>query len=264
MEFENDNHIVEEQVETPEQLESTDIETPETPENNEPATTQDDYFTVKYNKEEKKISRDEAPTYIQKGLNYDKVKERADQLEQTASYLDRVAKFSGYQTVDEFIQAVEQAEKAEQADREAKRLGIDANQYQEFIAPVNDELSTVKKQLEDMQRERQMQQIDREVNELRSKYQDFSTYEERVFNTAIEKGYSLEDSYKLVTYEDRINQVARQKEQEVLAQVTGRDGKQVLASNDQPGNTNFDPENMSLTDIEKLSERVKRGERITF
>lgn len=261
MEFENDNQIVDEQVETPEQPETPDTETPET---NEPDTTQDDYFTVKYNKEEKKISRDEAPTYIQKGLNYDKVKERADQLEQTANYLDRVAKFSGYQTVDEFIQAVEQAEKAEQSEREAKRLGMDPTQYQQYIAPVNDELSTVKKQLEDMQRERQIQQIDREVNELRSKYQDFSTYEERVFNTAIEKGYSLEDSYKLVTYEDRINQVARQKEQEVLAQVTGRDGKQVLASNDQPGNTNFDPENMSLSDIQKLSERVQRGERIQF
>ncbi|WP_447579926.1 hypothetical protein [Acinetobacter baumannii] len=229
--------------------------------NEPPATTQEEYDIIKYNSEEVKIPVTERQTYLQKGYNYDKVHQKATDYEQ---HLNKVAQITGYQSIDELIQAAEQAEQQHRIQQESQRLGINEDAYRQHFEPVNSELAQLKQQLEQMENERMHQQIDREVNDLRSKYEDFEKYEKQVFDTAIEKGYSLEDAYKLVSYEDRINNVARQKEQEVLAQVTGRDGKQVLASNDQPGNTTFDPANMSLADIEKLSERVKRGERITF
>lgn len=198
---------------------------------------------------------------MRRNKELDEYRNKASQYEQD---LELFRTYTGFPSIEEMRQAIQQAQQQQLIQQEAERLGMNPDAYQQYIAPVNNELSTVKQQLEELQRERQIQQIDQEVNSLRSKYEDFNQYEEQVFNTAIEKGYSLEDAYKLVTYEDRIQNVARQKEQEVLAQVTGRDGKQVLASKDQPSNTNFDPANMSLKEINDLSERVKRGERITF
>ena len=56
--------------ETPQQQEQTQVE-PSSPQ-------ESNYFEVKYNKEPVKVSYDEAPTYIQKGMNYDKVQQQAE------------------------------------------------------------------------------------------------------------------------------------------------------------------------------------------
>ncbi|WP_057766699.1 hypothetical protein [Cytobacillus praedii] len=227
-------------------------------------TQEEEYDVIKYNKEDVKIPVTQRQEYLQKGYNYDKVKQRADELEKSATYLDRVAKISGYQNTDELFQAIEQAEEQERIQRESQKFGVDESVYRQHFEPVNNELQQMRTELENLQKEKRHNEIDAEVKGLRSKYEDFTQYEEQVFQTAIQKGYSLEDAYKLVTYEDRIQNVARQKEQEVLAQVTGRDEKQIISTNDKPGNTTFNPESMSLKDIEALSERVQRGERITF
>lgn len=251
--------VVQETVDTPVETTQEPIETPETP-----ATTQEDYFTVKYNKEERKISRDEAPEYIQKGLNYDKIKQQVDQLTPYQQHLEKVAKFSGYDSPDEFISALEQAERMQQIQQEASKLGVNEDVYKEHFEPFKEKLSTMEQELMIYKEKEAFRAIENEVNTLKSKYEDFGQIEDKVFDLAQEKGYNLEDAYKLLTYETRIDNVARQKEQEVLARVTGRDEKQVLASNDQPSNTNFDPANMSLDEIKALSKRAQMGERITF
>jgi hypothetical protein len=269
MEFEMANHSQEEvtePIETNETLEQQEPTQEEPTQTNEESSLpqEEDYFEVKYNKEIMKIRRDEAPTYIQKGLNYDKIKQRADELEQKASYLERLAQLSGYQTTEEFLQAVEQAEEQQRIQREAQKFGIDPETYRQHFEPVNSELQQLRQKLDELEREKAMQQVEREVNELRSKYDDFDKYEEKVFELAIQKGYALEDAYKLLSYEDHIAKVQKQTEQQVLAKVTGRNEKQVLPSNDKPNNTKFDPANMSFEEIEELSRRARMGERITF
>ena len=62
-----------------------------------PVTTQEapaepQGIKVKYNKEERVIGYDEAPDWIQKGLNYDKVSERATQAEAQAKQLYLLAR----------------------------------------------------------------------------------------------------------------------------------------------------------------------------
>jgi hypothetical protein len=252
-----------EPTETFEQQEPTRVE--ETPVNEEPSLPQEeDYFEVKYNKEVMKIPREEAPTYIQKGLNYDKVKQRAEELEKTASYIDKLAKMSGYQSTEEFLRAVEQAEEQRRIQEEAQRLGIDEEVYRQHFQPVNDELMQLRQELQSLKQQEMVRQIEVEVNQLRQKYEDFDQYSDQVFNLAAERGYSLEDAYKIVTYEDRIQKALKQKEQEVLAQVTGRGQKQVLPSNDKPNQAKFDPASMTFEQIEELSRRARMGERITF
>lgn len=262
MEEQFGNHT--EQAEVIEETPDTAIEeTQEEVVEETPATTQEeqDFFEVKYNKENMRISRDEAPTYIQKGLNYDKVNQKASEYEQ---HLQKVAQITGYSNIEELIQAAQEAEEQQRIQQESQRLGVDEEAYRKHFEPVNSELQQLKTELQTLRERERIQQIDAEVNSLRSKYDDFSKYEKQVFDTAIEKGYTLEDAYKLVTYEDRIQNIARQKEQEVLAQVTGRDEKQVIPSNDKPSNNNFNPANMSFEEIQELSRRARAGERITF
>jgi hypothetical protein len=253
------NHSAEEVVEET-VTEETPIDQQETTEET-PATTQDDFFEVKYNKETKRISRDEAPSYIQKGLNYDKVSQRVSEYEQN---LNRIAQFAGYQSHDELVQALEDAERQQQIQAEAQKLGVNEDTYKQHFEPVNTEVKQLKQELETLRAAEQAREVQRELDSLKQKYPDFQEYEETVFKVAIDKGYNLEDAYKIATYEERLSKIAREKEQEVLAKVTGRDEKQVLASNDQPNNTKFDPNNMSFDEIEALSRRARQGERITF
>lgn len=178
--------------------------------------------------------------------------------------LNRIARYAGYESHDEMIKAIEEAEKQQVIQKESQRLGINEEAYKQHFEPVNSKVSELEKELEDLRTKERVREIESELNTLKEKYQDFSEYEEKVFNVAAEKGYSLEDAYKLATYDDRLAKIAREKEQEVLAKVTGRDEKQVLASNDQPNNTKFDPNSMSFEEIEALSRRARLGERITF
>lgn len=261
MEFENETYqsheeVIEEQ-DNQQELDNNDNQNLDT-------TQEDEFDIIKYNKEEVKIPVSERQTYLQKGYHFDTVKQRADEYEQQAKYLEKVAQFSGYGNTEEFIQALEQAQEQERIQQEAQKLGINEDAYKQHIAPVNDEVTLLRNELQQIKQQESHRAIEAEINTLKSKYADFEQNEERVFELAVERGYTLEDAYKIATYEDRIETVSKQKEQEVLARITGRDEKQVLASNDKPSNATFDPNNMSLDDIQKISERVRRGERISF
>lgn len=49
-------------------------------EENKPAEEQDDGLTVKYNGKEQKVGKDEIPTLVQKGLNYDHIQSELDSM----------------------------------------------------------------------------------------------------------------------------------------------------------------------------------------
>jgi hypothetical protein len=247
-------------------IEEQQTDTPEIDnENANPDTTQEEEFDViTYNKEEVRIPASERQTYLQKGYNYDKIKSRADELEQQTGYLSKVAQLSGFTDTAEFIKAVEEAEEKQRIHNEAQKLGIDEDAYRQHIEPVSSKLTQMESELEEFRKQESFRQVEQEINSLKSKYDDFEKNQDRVIDLAMQHGYRLEDAYKIATYEEKLESISKQKEQEVLARVTGRDEKQVLASNDKPSDTSFDPSNMSLDDIEKISERVRRGERITF
>jgi hypothetical protein len=221
-------------------------------------------ITVKYNKEEKFVPEEELPTWVQKGLNYDKVQQRATELETQAQTLDRVAKFYGYQTHDEFVQAFEQVEQQRRIEEESKRMGVDETVIRDYFQPMNQKLQQYETELQTLKQQETMRKVEQEINQLRTKYEDFDQYQDAIFDMAMNRGYELEHAYRIASYDDRIQRVAQQKEQEVLAKVTARDQKQVLPSNDAPNNIQFDPANMTSEDIKRISERVQRGERITF
>lgn len=244
------------------------------------ATTQEtpapEGFNVKYNKEDRFVSKDEAPTWIQKGLNYDKISERAQQLEAQTKYLEKQARISGYASVEEYTKALDAYEQQQRIEQEAQRMGVDPDTYAQYFAPVNEKASALEQKLQALESQltaqQQQEQQQQSWGELYNAYPNL-TETSTAFNEGkqpewftpqmqdlVSKGYAPVHAYELA-HKDTL---FRQKEQEVLARVTGRDGKQVLPSVDSPNNMQFDPTNMSFEEIQKISERVRRGERITF
>jgi hypothetical protein len=88
---------------------------------------------VKYNKEEREIPIDEAIPLVQKGLNYDKVQERLQQLESDPrlSFVEELAQQFGMD-VPTYLEAVK-AQKEEQRIQELVEQGISQELAQEML-----------------------------------------------------------------------------------------------------------------------------------
>lgn len=244
---------VSEQEVIPSETESVDDGQPQ-------ETTPEEFDVIKYNKEEIKIPVSERQTYLQKGYNYDKVQKQLEEARQQAQYIERIAKRQGFENPNDFISAFEQMEKERRIAEEAERLGLDTEVFKEYLEPMRTELEQLKHEREALQRAESERQLDAEIMRLKSIYPDFEEVQEKVFDVAIQKGYELEDAYILATYQDKAKKV----EQETLAKVANRNEKQVLSSIDKPGEQLFDINNLTSAQIREISQRVQRGERITF
>ena len=163
-------------------------------------TGQEEEFEVVYNKETRKVKKSEAPSYIQKGMNYDKVKSRADQAEADKAimetHLQRAAKIQGFDNVDEYLKAVEKAEQ----EKEQRR-------YED--AGVTDP-SVIDERIEKhplVQQARQMteqQKIAAEANELATQFKEMfgrditgEDISDEVLTLKQQKNYSLADAFFL-------------------------------------------------------------------
>lgn len=184
-------------------------------------------------------------------------KQHSDQLQGIASSL-------GFNSVDEYLAAVNVQLKEQKAAEEAKKLGVTPETYNQFFAPVKDDLTATKQELEQLKMADFQRQVQAERDGLAAQHADFAGIEDQVWQVATDRRLTLTDAYKLVTYDTRIAAVRQETEQQVLANVTGRDQRQVLSGKDKGGAAPVDPANMSLADIAAISERVQRGERITF
>jgi len=95
--------------------EPTEPKEPDTPseptEPKDPTEPEEPFLTIKYNKEEVPLDKDKAVELAQKGMNYDKIYERLQQLENDPrlSFVENQAKKHGM-TVEQYLEAVKQAE----------------------------------------------------------------------------------------------------------------------------------------------------------
>lgn len=245
------NHTTNEEVQSQELGQQEQIETT-------PATTQDqNYFEIKYNKEPVKVSYDEAPTYIQKGMNYDKLQEKYQSLESDPrlSFVETLASSYGM-TVDQYMEAV-------QEQQEQARLNelVEQNIPEEYAR----EMLENRKFREQFEAERQAkeegQRFEQEANELFQEFPDLKPDQipAEVWQLKEQRGLTLLDAYLRVNYKS----LGQQKEQEAI---------QKLQQNAQstPGALGAGAEhkagyaNMSAADKKALRERVLRGENIEF
>ncbi|MBQ4062163.1 MAG: hypothetical protein IJD14_04845 [Christensenellaceae bacterium] len=76
---------------------------------------------VKYNGELKKLTRDEAITYAQKGMNYDKLKERLDGYEEQGKLINELAKVAG-ESPEDFLKNLNDRLYVQQIKKRAQEL----------------------------------------------------------------------------------------------------------------------------------------------
>lgn len=259
-----DNHIQSETVESPsfdnqtsEQLESTSQDVQASVPNDSTPTI--DYDVIRYNKQEVKIPISERQTYLQKGYNYDKLQSQYQEAQKQAQYIERLATMQGFANTGDFLSAIEQYEQDQRIQEEATKLGVDDHVIRDHLYPLKNELEQIKRQNEELRQYEIRRQVEADIAAMKEKYTDFGQYEDAIFDLA-SRGLDLEQAYRLASYENMSKRV----EQEVLARIRQRDERQVLPSADRGIMQKINPQNMSLEDIESISARVARGERISF
>lgn len=174
---------------------------------------------VKYNKEERFVPEDEVPNWVQKGLNYDKVSEKAQQAERYQQMLDRTARFYGYDNHEDYMAALEQAEMDKRIQEEAEKLGVDEEVIRNHLQPLNQKVSEYERQLNELKEAEAFRQVENQLASMEKdaeKYPDFAKYKNDVINIAASRGYTLEDAYKIATYEERVNTARLQAQQEAV------------------------------------------------
>lgn len=203
--------------------------------------------------------------------------ERAKWEQETAaklSYLEKQARIYGYATVEEYTKAIDEHYERQEIEQKARELGLDPDTYAQKFDPVFKKVSEMEQKLQTYEQQEQRRAQEEKTaqawSELYAQYphlvEDAKAWERgespTFFNADMQKfidlGYQPVHAFELAHKET----LFRAKQQETLAQVLGRDQKQILPSKDQPNNVQFDPANMSTDEILALSQRVQRGERI--
>lgn len=232
-----------------------------------PATTQDtpvEGIRVKYNKEERIIPNEEAPNWIQKGLNYDKLQERSTLLESQAKNLERVAKLYNFPDVDSYMTALDQYERDQQIAAEAEKLGVDESVIIEHLAPLKAKLSEYETQMVSIREKEAGLRIEQEIADLKTRFPDFDKYKDKAFELAIADGYKLEDAYRLASYDDKMSSISKQTEADTIRKLQGNADSTpgALGAEGAEHQTGFAA--MSKADQRKFIEDVKAGRRNSF
>jgi len=215
---------------------------------------------VKYNKEERFVPEDEVPNWVQKGLNYDKVSEKAQQAERYQQMLDRTAKFYGFDNHDDYMAALEQAEQDRLIQQEAEKMGVPEEVIREHMQPMKQKLSEYEQKLRQIEEQEQYRQIESDIQRLSSQYPDFDKYKQQIFDLAGSRGYSLEDAYKIASYEDRQSAAANQARQETIRNLQQNAETSTGALGADAPEQAAGYEGMSAADRKAFRERVKAGQ----
>lgn len=241
----NQTQEVVETIEQPIEQTQETVEQPSSPQESPQA------FRVKYNKEEVEVPYDQAPDYIQKGMNYDKVSQRADEYQQ---HLDRVARITGYESHDQLLQAMEEAEQ-EQERAKYEQAGIDPDQFQKLIS----ELPEIQQFREIQKQQEESQQLQTEYNELAEEFPDVTpeNIPAEVWQMKKQRDISLMDAYLRVNYKS----LGQQKEQEAIQKLQQNQLSSTGSLGDGEVKHTGSVNSLSSKDFGSLVDQVLRGER---
>ncbi|MGN7457887.1 hypothetical protein ACTHPH_24010 [Paenibacillus pasadenensis] len=215
---------------------------------------------VKYNHEERIIGLDEAPSWIQKGLNYDKLQGQADQFEQHSRQLERAAKYHGFPSTEAYLQAIEESEQQLRIEDEARRLGVDQSVVLEHLQPLREQVDELTKTKQELESERQQFRIQQELVDLRAKYPDFDQYGDKIVGLVQSKGYALEDAYILASHHDKLSKIQQETEANTIRGLTNNATSSPGALGAEGAEEKSGYMSMSKDERRQFRERVKRGE----
>lgn len=220
-------------------------------------------INVKYNKEDRFVPEDEVPNWVQKGLNYDKVSEKAQQAERYQQMLERTAKFYGFDSHETYMTALEQAETDRRIQEEADRLGVSEDVIRDYVQPLKSELDQLKQRDQQRSEADLIQRVETQIASMENdatNYPNFAQYKVDVINMAATKGYSLDDAYKILTYDSRVTTASQQAQQEAIRRLQqNADSSTGALGADAPDQaTGYMA--MSPTERKAYRDRIKRGQ----
>lgn len=200
---ETDTEEVQEEAETAEDGEAGEPETEEG--DQEAAQQQEETFTIKVNKEERTVSRDEMITLAQKGADYDRVKASAEQAKSDNTALrEQVAEMS--EAFDLLKSLAEHSKCTVPELLDAFRVnrykgdGMSEETARERVAKekVERELNALKAQQQAAQNKPDTDRAKRDVEEFRKLYPDVQLTEELVDSLVedVQAGMSLTQAYQ--------------------------------------------------------------------
>lgn len=209
-------------------------------------------FKVKYNKEEMEIPYEQAPDYIQKGLNYDKVSSRATEYEQM---MDRIARITGYDSRDEMLSSLDEIERQNE-ERRYQELGLDKETFNNFLDEHPD-IQFARQVRAEKEREAKLSQ---EGQELFSEFPDLKVDQipPEAWAMREQRGISLLDAYLRVNYKN----ISQQKEQEVIQKIQSNSNASVGALDREGVQPKSGYSALSPSEKKALRERVLRGENV--
>ena len=211
-----DESLFDEEDEAVEETESTE-DTPTEEETEEPAETEP-FMTIRYNKEDKALSRDEAITMAQKGMNYDHLQGKYDTLN---NRLTQLAQMTGM-NVEQYLEQLNTMQSNYALQQEVKALkeqypNSDESLLKEIAQKrVNERFEQNKAQIaQTMNNEAEVQQkeIERQVAVFEKRYPNVAAdkLDKQVYDM-MNEGYTLLEAYQ--TYLENQRQVKEKEEQQ--------------------------------------------------
>lgn len=231
----------------------------------------EEYLDIVYYGEKKKLSKDEARELSQKGMNYDKVKQKLDELENDPrlSFVEKQAEKFGFKDINDYLKAVEKAEEQERVKELAEKEGI-STELAERLHNLEIKEQEREKQSKEIQLEKEKQRNYKEFldyfSENNGRDFDFKTDE---IPTSVwkefEEGNSLIDAYakhenqilrdKLKEYENsKIEQEQNEKNAEKsTGSVTGKNESETGFISENEFNANKNDRNWVIKNLNKIN-----------
>lgn len=161
-------------------------------------------FKVKYLHEEKEIPYEEAPTYIQKGMDYDRVRAKYEESKPVLSFVESLAQQNGM-SVPDYLKAVEDYQRQQEIEALASQRSLDPELAEElYLLRQERQQREVQKQQQEVQERQNKEYVD-----FLNAYPDLKPEEipTDVWRIKAEEGLPLKAAYKIYKAEQLESQL---------------------------------------------------------
>lgn len=154
-------------------------------------------FKVKYLHEEREVPYDEAPTYIQKGMDYDRVREKYEESKPVVGFVEKLAQQNGM-TVPEYLRAVDEYQRQQEIQDLQQRTNLDSELAEELYYSRQERHEREQRRQQEAQEKQQQQ----EYIEFLTEFKGVSAEDipQEVWRLKAEKGISITDAYTRYQY----------------------------------------------------------------
>lgn len=183
--------------------------------------------------------------------------------EKMKSYRDpateRMMKLYGYDDYDTFIRDVEKAEQDREVQRRAQEMGVDEDFIRQTLLPLDEKTRTLEQELQTLREQEQARQFEARVTELKGIYPDFEANQEAIFDFAVKKRMELEDAYKLMTFDQKLQSARADAQRETIQNLQRNAAGSVGALGADAPSHDGSYSSMSPAEKKAFRERVKAG-----